>query len=136
MIKKIKDFIRNYKEKKRQTEEIRKLISPKENYISYLSDNGDVSIRISVQNITDAEAMKLGDILFSISNGLYIADTINILKDLQKQDYERATFVEKAIDRWKELIDKSEEKYYNNLNAPIISPRSFMKKENHEQPQS
>ena len=136
MIKKIKDFIRNYKEKKRKTEEIRKLISPKENYISYLSDNGDVSIRISVQNITDAEAMKLGDILFSISNGLYIADTINILKDLQKQDYERATFVEKAIDRWKELIDKSEEKYYNNLNAPIISPRSFMKKENHEQPQS
>jgi cell shape-determining protein MreC len=136
MIKKIKDFIRNYKEKKRQTEEIRKLISPKENYISYLSDNGDVSIRISVQNITDAEAMKLGDILFSISNGLYIADTINVLKDLQKQDYERATFVEKAIDRWKELIDKSEEKYYNNLNAPIISPRSFMKKENHEQPQS
>ena len=136
MIKKIKDFIRNYKEKKRQTEEIRKLISPKENYISYLSDNGDVAIRISVQNITDEEAMKLGDILFSISNGLYIADTINVLKDLQKQDYERATFVEKAIGRWKELIDKSEEKYYNNLNAPIISPRSFMKKENHEQPQS
>ena len=132
----MKDFIRNYKEKKRQTEEIRKLISPKENYISYLSDNGDVSIRISVQNITDEEAMKLGDILFSISNGLYIADTINVLKDLQKQDYERATFVEKAIGRWKELIDKSEEKYYNNLNAPIISPRSFMKKENHEQPQS
>lgn len=124
---------KDYLDKKKQREEMLSLISPDENYISYVSDKGQVLIRISVQNITDDEARKFGETLFCLSNGLYVVDTITILKDLQNQDHERALFVEKAMKRWHELVAKAEESDYNNINAPVVSPRAFMKRDVHEQ---
>lgn len=135
MIAKLKKIYNDYKEKKKKEKEILELISPNENYISYVQHNGEILIRISVQNISDEEANKFGETMFCISNGLYTKDTAIVLKDLQNQDHERALFVEKALARWKQLVAHADEIYYNNLNAPVVSPRSFMKKDIHEQPQ-
>jgi hypothetical protein len=133
MIKKITQMYRDYWDKKKQRDEILSLISPDENYISYISDKGQVLIRISVQNVTDDEARKFGETLFCLSNGFYVVDTIAILKDLQNQDHERALFVEKAMKRWHELVAKAEKNDYNNIDAPVVSPRAFMKRDVHEQ---
>lgn len=133
MIKKIKQMYGDYLERKRQRKEILSFISPDENYISYVSDKGQVLIRISVQNVTDDEAKKFGETLFCLSNGLYVVDTITTLKDLQNQDHERAIFVEKAMKRWHELVAKAEENNYNKIDTPVVSPRAFMKRDVHEQ---
>ena len=133
MIEKIKKIYKDYVKKKREQKEILNLISPTENYISFVSENDEVLIRISVQNINDKEAKKFGETLYCLSNAMYVTETIEILKDLQNQDHERALFVAGAMKRWQELIAKAEEIDYNNVNAPVVSPRAFMKRDIHEQ---
>lgn len=130
MIKKIKDLYSRYIGHAKEREDFLKdIMDPDENYINFVLRDSQLLIRISIQDVTDLNAITFGETLFCLSKGLYTIEAMKILQDLKQQDPARGQFVDVALNKFHDLLAKSKESSYYNSEGPLVSPSSFMKRD-------
>lgn len=100
-------------------------ISPEDNTLMLCVDkNGELTIKISIQNLETKNAAKFAEVLFLVEQKGYREMFMQMLQDMAAEDTSRQDFIGDVILYWTAYIDTYKNMTYNK-DGPVISPTKF-----------
>ena len=94
------------------------------------NDEQQPYVYMFVDNLSDQDAIKFANMLFSLSNGLYAETLYQNLQNLAKEGAETASFVNKVITQLLLINEYASKEQKTVTNEPVVKPTNFMKKNN------
>jgi hypothetical protein len=103
------------------------------NTVEFIIDNdGTPHIKVSIGNTDDEAAKALGDLIHSLSVGLYNNSMLDVLHNMSHKDNEIHTFVNKVLIHYNlyqtNFILNNTIASKNSVSQPLIKPTEFVKK--------
>lgn len=100
-------------------------ISPEDNTLMLCVDkNGELTVKISIQNLETKNAAKFAEVLFLVEQKGYREMFMQMLQDMAAEDKSRQDFISDVMLYWTAYIDTYKNMTYNK-DGPVISPTKF-----------
>lgn len=100
-------------------------ISPEDNTLMLCVDkNGELTVKISIQNLETKNAAKFAEVLFLVEQKGYREMFMQMLQDMAAEDKSRQDFISDVMLYWTAYIDTYKNMTYNK-DGPVVSPTKF-----------